>query len=215
MQPMHSLRFGVPSPVTASHYDTRSAWLYLLCTHPFPKLMRIQMRGGLPAAAPGSGDSLPLPAWAAAVPLLVPFPKGRRLLLFSAPPPMSDAEDAAEAAAANASGGSWAAPRRRPALNVCRVRMDSPPPLSDGDGGCTQLRGRHALEEVLSASADEASGVAYVACRSGTALRLRVTPLRVEEQTQPLSSLPLIATAFRPSDGTLWLASASVSERWT
>lgn len=43
MQTTFSLRFDVPSPVRASYYDPRSSWLYLLCSHPHPRLLRVQM----------------------------------------------------------------------------------------------------------------------------------------------------------------------------
>ena len=191
LEPWASMTFDVPSPVVSAHYDARSGWLYMLCAHPLAKLLRVQMYDGKPAAPPGLGDTLPLPHWDAALPLLVPFSKSRQLVFFSAP-------------AASKAGA--ATP-----LHVCRVRTDAPPPLSESggasDGSCIQLRGTYALEEVLSAVADEESGSAYLGCRSGRALRLTIAPFRVEEALQ-LGGAPLVASAFRPHDGTLWLASS-------
>jgi hypothetical protein len=156
------------------------------------------MVGGLPAAPPAAADTLALPDWASALPLLLPFPTLRTLVVFSAPPP----DPHLATSSGEAEGAS--------ALRVCRVRMDAPPPLSsNAAAGCTQLRGTRALEQVLSASADEAASSAYLGCRSGSVLRLRLSPLRVEESlvvaTPPDAAL--VGAAFRPEDGALWLAS--------
>ena len=190
MKPAHAMRFGVPSPIDAAQYDARSGWLYLLCTK-HARLLRVQMRGGQPAAAPGLGDTLTLPEWEGALPVLLPFSRARQLVFLSAARPAAD------------EGGSGAATP----LRICRVRTDAPPPLSESAGsGCAQLRGQYALEQVLTAVADEHSGSVYLGCRSGRTLRLTVAPLRVAEAL-PLSSAPLIASAFRPSDGALWMGS--------
>lgn len=198
MQPTHSLSFDTPGAVTAAHYDVRSAYLYLLSSAaPAPRLVRIQMHGGAPAGPPGRGDSLPLPAWEAAATLFVPFPHTRQLVFFSAPgtipPPLP----------------SYLAPAP---LQVCRVRLGAAASLGSDPATCTALRGQYASEQVTSAVADEAAGVAYLGCRSGRLLRLRISPLRVEESLSALTASSVASLAFRPIDGSLWLAAEGGGE---
>ena len=195
LQATHAISFATPSPVIAAHFDARAAWLYLLCTAPAPRLLRIQMRGGEPAGPPGFTDTLPLPSWGASAPLLVPFPRSRQLVFFSAPSPTP-------AAAVDSASSP-------PLLRLCRVRMGAPPPLDADGGGCTQLRGQHSVEQITAAVADEVAAVAYLGCRSGKVLRLRLFPLRVEETLRPLGSMAIAAAVFRPDDGALWLAAES------
>jgi hypothetical protein len=192
MQLTHSLRFEVPSPAVAAHYEPRGGSLYVLSAHPAPRLIRLNMHDGQPVAPPGQADALPLPDWSGALPLLLPFPRSRQLVFFSAPPP----------AAAPGDDASFV-------LRVCRVAMRGDEPLSAGDdvNGCTQLRGQYAREVVTSAVADEPAGAAYVGCLSGALLRLRLSPLRVEAVLRPAEGASLVAAAFRPFDGSLWVAS--------
>ena len=192
MQPTHSLRLSVTSPIRAAHYDARSAWLYLLCTGgaaaPHPTMLRIQMRGGQPAAAPGKGDVLTLP-WAGALPLLLAFPGSRQLIALSdsgAEPPRPHYASAAP-------------PR------LCRIRLGTP--FEDSKKACMQVHGRYSAEHMTTAAADDSSGVAYVGCRSGALFRLRLSPLVVDMLIRPSLS-PMSAALYRPSDGALWLSTA-------
>ena len=201
MQPTHSLSFATPSAVGGAYYDARSGFLYLLCSAPAPRLLRIMMKGGEPTGPPGLTDTLPLPSWVASAPLLVPFPHARVLLFFSAP-------NATTAVASHASTNAPLLPSHvtPPPLQVCRVRLGSPPPLQASASSCTQLRGQYSLESVRAAVADEAAGVAYVGCQSGKLLRLRLSPLRVEEALTPVGRAPVASLAFRAEDAALWLA---------
>ena len=191
LQPVHALRLDVPSAPRAAHYDARTATLYLLCTGSAagqPRLLRVPMRGGQPAAPPRGADTLS-PAWAGALPLLLAFPASRLLLL------LSDTE-------AEPSRTHWAAaaPPR-----LCRVRMGTSLPSSAE--ACTQLHGRYSAEQVTTAAADDSAGAAYLGCRSGALLRLRLSPLVVDVLIRP-SLAAMSAALFRPSDGALWLATS-------
>ena len=191
LQPVHALRLDVPSAPRAAQYDARTATLYLLCTGSAagqPRLLRVPMRGGQPAAPPRGADTLS-PAWAGALPLLLAFPASRLLLL------LSDTE-------AEPSRPHWAAaaPPR-----LCRVRMGTSLPSSAE--ACTQLHGRYSAEQVTTAAADDSAGAAYLGCRSGALLRLRLSPLVVDVLIRP-SLAAMSAALFRPSDGALWLATS-------
>ena len=189
LQPVHALRLDVPSAPRAAHYDARTATLYLLCTGSAagqPRLLRVPMRGGQPAAPPRGADTLS-PAWAGALPLLLAFPASRLLLLLSD----TDAEPSRPHWAA-------AAPPR-----LCRVRMGTS--LPSPAEACTQLHGRYSAEQVTTAAADDSAGAAYLGCRSGALLRLRLSPLVVDVLIRP-SLAAMSAALFRPSDGALWLA---------
>ena len=210
MRPSHSMRFAVPGPVVASHYDARSGILFLLSGQPKPKLMRIMMNGGQPAGPPGLGDTMPLSDWGHAAPFLLPYPRSRQLVFFSAMPEGGYNTPPSPPPSSNATllpgGYHYPITKESPwLLHVCRIRMDAPPPLASELDGCTQLRGQSATEEILAAVADEVSGSAYLGCKSGTALRLSLKPVRVEERVAAGS--PITGALLRPQDGTLWLSS--------
>eukprot|EP00966_Prymnesium_polylepis_P089668 2076293-Prymnesium_polylepis.1 len=103
LQPLYAVRFGVPSAVSAAYLDAASGWLYVLCAAVQPKLLRMRVVDGEPAAPAHRGDALALP-WPAASSLLLPFGEQRQLLVF--------------AARARAVEG-------RP-LRVCRIRLGTP-----------------------------------------------------------------------------------------
>ena len=86
MQPLHATRFAVPSAVRAILVDAHSDWLYLLCAQPRPRLLRVHREHGLSAVPGTQPDAVNLP-WSAALPLLLPFPEQRQLLLLAAPDP--------------------------------------------------------------------------------------------------------------------------------
>ena len=86
MQPLHATRFAVPSAVRAILVDAHSDWLYLLCAQPRPRLLRVHREYGLSAVPGTQPDAVNLP-WSAALPLLLPFPEQRQLLLLAAPDP--------------------------------------------------------------------------------------------------------------------------------
>ena len=86
MQPLHATRFAVPSAVRAILVDAHSDWLYLLCAQPRPRLLRVHSEHGLSAVPGTQPDAVNLP-WSAALPLLLPFPEQRQLLLLAAPDP--------------------------------------------------------------------------------------------------------------------------------
>ena len=219
LQPTHALRFAVPSPVAAAHYDARSDAVYLLCAGPTAKLIRVWVLGGKPVAPPGPEDTL-TPGWRAALPLLLPFPHSRWIVFLSgAAPPEGRREHDESQPPPDAGSGSapWLArpPSPPSPLRVCRVPLEGSLRSSTRATAsastyvpdhCTQLRGRFALEQPTAAAPDDAAGVVYIGCASGAALRLRLYPLRVEALLQP-ASVPLTAAIFRPGDGTLWLAS--------
>ena len=72
--------------------------------------------------------------------------------------------------------------------------------------GCREMLGGFASEEVLSGVADDVRGSAYLGCRSGAALRLRLSPLRLEARV-PFASAPITAVLFRAAEGDLWFGS--------
>ena len=86
MQPLHATRFAVPSAVRAILVDAHSDWLYLLCAQPRPRLLRVHREYGLSAVPGTQPEAVNLP-WSAALPLLLPFPEQRQLLLLAAPDP--------------------------------------------------------------------------------------------------------------------------------
>ena len=86
MQPLHATRFAVPSPVRAILVDAHSDWLYLLCAQPRPRLLRVHREYGLSAVPGTQPEAVNLP-WSAALPLLLPFPEQRQLLLLAAADP--------------------------------------------------------------------------------------------------------------------------------
>ena len=75
---------------------------------------------------------------------------------------------------------------------------------------CTVLRGELASEEVISGVADDVGGAAFLGCASGSSLRLRLSPLRLEARVRPTRS-PLTAALLRPADGALWFSAADGS----
>ena len=75
---------------------------------------------------------------------------------------------------------------------------------------CTVLRGELASEEVISGVADDVGGAAFLGCASGSSLRLRLSPLRLEARVRPTRS-PLTAALLRPADGALWFSTADGS----
>jgi hypothetical protein len=182
MQATHSLRFTVPSAIRAAHYDVRSASLYLLCPGPFPKLFRVQMRGGEPLAPPGQGDAM-APGWGGALPILLPFPETRQIVIL-----------------ADASAEAYPSHRTPPPLRVCRLRMGAP--LESAAQACATVPGRYGAEDATAAAADAAAGALYIGCRSGALLRVRLAPLRVDVLIRPTLST-VSAALFRPSDGAL------------
>ena len=86
MQPLHATRFAVPSAVRAILVDAHSDWLYLLCAQPRPRLLRVHREYGLSAVPGTQPEAVNLP-WSAALPLLLPFPEQRQLLLLAAADP--------------------------------------------------------------------------------------------------------------------------------
>ena len=72
-------------------------------------------------------------------------------------------------------------------------------------------RGRYASEQVTSAVADEAAGVAYLGCRQEAAA---APDLAVACRGEPVCTYGLICRplAFRPIDGSLWLAAEGGGE---
>ena len=75
---------------------------------------------------------------------------------------------------------------------------------------CTVLRGELASEEVISGVADDVGGAAFLGCASGSSLRLRLSPLRLEARVRPTRS-PLTSALLRPADGALWFGTADGS----
>ena len=185
MQTVHTMRLKVASPVRAAHFDARTAGLFMLSAFPSPRLMRVHMMGGVPAGPPGRGDAFRLP-WQGALPILLPFPGSRLLVALSD----SDAED-------KQSSASIQPPR------LCRWHMGLP--LDAPPSSCAQLHGKHAMEHVTTAAADDITGVAYLGCRSGALLRVRISPLRVDAVIYPTRA-HVGHAVLRPSDGALWLS---------
>ena len=72
---------------------------------------------------------------------------------------------------------------------------------------CRETLSGYTAEDVITGVADDARGSAYLGCSSGAALRLRLSPLRLEARLM-LSSVPLISAVFRPVEGDLWFGTA-------
>ena len=144
-------------------------------------------------------------------PSLLPYPRSRQLVFFSAMPEGGYTTPPSPPPSSNATllpgGHHYPITKESPwLLHVAAAScMDAPPPLASELDGCTQLRGQSATEEILAAVADEVSGSAYLGCKSGTALRLSLKPVRVEERVAAGS--PITGALLRPQDGTLWLSS--------
>ena len=119
MQPLYATRFAVPSAVSSAFFDAASGWIYLLCAAAQPRIVRLRVTGGEPAAL-GRSDGLALP-WAAAATLLLPFPEQRQLLVFGA---------------ARAVEGSEGRP-----LRVCRIRLGVP--LTEVRGAVVLMAAMH------------------------------------------------------------------------
>ena len=199
MQPLHATRFAVPSPVAAMHADAHSDWVYLLCAAtPRPRLFRLhgEFLEQFPGARP---DSVELP-WggAGALPLLLPFPEQRQMLVLAAP---EEGEGQGQGQGPHAAS-----------LRVCRLHLGDREPLPRvlPNASCAVLQGELAREAVISGVADDVSGAAYLGCRSGASLRLRLSPLRLEARVRP-ARVPLTSALLRPADGALWFGTADGS----
>ena len=102
MQPLYATRFSVPSAVSNAFFDAASGWLYLLCAAAQPRVVRLRITAASSADV-GRRDGLALPWAAAAMPLLLPFPEQRQLLVFGAASAVEASDGGRCACAASAS----------------------------------------------------------------------------------------------------------------
>ena len=116
------------------------------------------------------------------------------------------------------------APPRPLALGRAHARSPAHPPVRAGSFGSsapdtraaaqalpnssrTVLHGELASEEVTSGATT--GGAAFLGCASGSSLRLRLSPLRLEARVRPARAPP--PALLRPADGALWFGAADGS----